>query len=69
MPFWEICSGPVYGGEVEVGVGADETDVDELVGVVVGEVLVEVEEGVLLVGAADEVGEGSGSPSHQPKAV
>lgn len=73
MPFWEICSGPVYGGEVDVGIGVDDTDVDETVEVVVGGggvveilvlllvlvgvVLVEVELGVL-VGVADDVEEG-----------
>lgn len=73
MPFWEICSGPVYGGDVDVAVGVDETDVDDVVetggGVVEMLVLVLVEVGVgVLVGVADDVGEGRGSPSHQPKA-
>ena len=72
MPFWEICRGPVGGGEVEVAGGVDVAEVEELVGgVVTGGgvemlVLVGVDVGVLEVGAAVEVGEGSGSPSHQP---
>jgi len=76
MPFWEICRGPVTGGEVEVAGGVVEAEVDELVGgVVTGggvEMLVlvgvEVEDRVVVleVGAAVEVGEGRGSPSHQP---
>lgn len=62
MPFCEICSGPVYGGEVDVA-GGGTTDVGEedAGGGVVMMLVV-----LLVVGTAVVEGDGRGSPSHQP---